>query len=277
MTGLTWWWFRGLGSLALAYELAVTQAYALSDRPPLEWHQGGHFRWAAPAGWSARETINGVSLTSPDRVITASSVIAMGMPGVATSDAFVVQALQSLPGYANLRVLAARALPDQPSGPMRAPWKIVELDIAYTYLGVPARGAWTCGISALLGMSYDVFMLGYQAPADHFDDARLWLWRVADSIAVTNLRGVAGNDQLITPRNHPLDNAALIESWRQKGLSEARISKARREAMMGYERVKDPQTGHVYEMPLERYDGTIGGYRNPVRPTELLQKTEPGE
>ena len=44
-----------------------------------------------------------------------------------------------------------------------------------------------------------------------------------------------------------------------------------------YERVKDPQTGQVYEMPLESYDGTVDGYRNPKRPTEILQKTEPGE
>jgi hypothetical protein len=41
--------------------------------------------------------------------------------------------------------------------------------------------------------------------------------------------------------------------------------------------VKDPETGRMYEMPLGDWDGTIGGYRNPVRPTEILQKTEPGE
>jgi hypothetical protein len=33
----------------------------------------------------------------------------------------------------------------------------------------------------------------------------------------------------------------------------------------------------MYEMPLGDWDGTIGGYRNPVRPTEILRKTEPGE
>jgi hypothetical protein len=45
--------------------------------------------------------------------------------------------------------------------------------------------------------------------------------------------------------------------------------------MMDYERVKDPEPGRIYEMPLEAWDDTIGGYRNPVRPTEILQKTEP--
>ena len=41
--------------------------------------------------------------------------------------------------------------------------------------------------------------------------------------------------------------------------------------------LKDPQTGQVYEMPLEAYDGTVGGYRNPRRPNEILQRTVPGE
>jgi hypothetical protein len=85
------------------------------------------------------------------------------------------------------------------------------------------------------------------------------------------------NDQLLRPRNNPLDNSGLIESWRRKGVSEARISQAQREGMMGYERMRDPSTGRMYDMPLEAYDGAAGGYRNPVRPTELLVKARPGE
>jgi hypothetical protein len=30
-------------------------------------------------------------------------------------------------------------------------------------------------------------------------------------------------------------------------------------------------------MPLEAWDDTIGGYRNPQRPGEILQPTPPGE
>jgi hypothetical protein len=48
-------------------------------------------------------------------------------------------------------------------------------------------------------------------------------------------------------------------------------------APLGIMRVKDPETSRIYEMPFEAWDGTIGGYRNPVRPTEIRQKTEPGE
>ncbi len=70
---------------------------------------------------------------------------------------------------------------------------------------------------------------------------------------------------------------AGIESWRRKGVSEARVSQAQREGMMGYERMKDPSSGRMYDMPLEAYDGAAGGYRNPVRPAELLVKAAPGE
>jgi hypothetical protein len=39
---------------------------------------------------------------------------------------------------------------------------------------------------------------------------------------------------------------------------------------MGYEEMQSPATGERYEMPLEAYDATVGGYRNPERPREIL-------
>jgi len=246
-------------------------------RPPLEIIHGTYFRWAQPAGWQSNETIAGVDLRAPDNVTAVGSAILLRSPGDTNPADFVMMTLRSLPGYANLRIVAKRGLPDQSSGRMRTPWKIAELELTFNYRGVPARGTWMCGISAIFGLSFDAFIVGYQTMASRFDQDRLWLSPIANSVAITNVAGVAGNDQLIQPKNNPLDNAALIESWRQKGLSDDHISKARREGMMGYERLKDPETGRIYEMPLEAYDGTVGGYRNPRRPAELLQRTGPGE
>jgi hypothetical protein len=76
-------------------------------------------------------------------------------------------------------------------------------------------------------------------------------------------------------QNHPLDNSALIESWRQKGISEDRITQAWREGMMGYERTMDPITGKMHNMPIEAYNGAKGGYLNPEGPRELLVKPSP--
>ena len=244
-------------------------------RPALVVRNGRCFRWSAPEGWTESETANGVTLTAPDRVTSVSSVLLLRSMGGTTPADFTLRAVSMIPGTTDVRTLSVKNLPDQPSG-YGAPWKVQEVEMSYRTDGTILRATWTTGIVPYFG-AFDAFMLGYQAPADHFDDMKLWLSPIARSVIITNPRQVAGNDTLVTPRNNPLDNSSLIESWRQKGLSEARISQARREATMGYERAKDPETGRIYEMPLETWDGTAGGYRNPQRPTEILQPTEPGE
>lgn len=48
---------------------------------------------------------------------------------------------------------------------------------------------------------------------------------------------------------------------------------------MGYERMKDPATGRIHEMPLESYDPVKGGYHSPDFPRDpnrLLVKPRPG-
>jgi hypothetical protein len=244
-------------------------------RPPLAVHQGRYSRWAVPAGWTESESTNGVTLTSPDELMSVSSALLLRSPGKTTPADFTVWMLGMVPGNSDLHVLATRDLPDQPSG-FGAPWKVQEIEMRYATNGNPVRATWTCGVVSVLG-TFDAFILGYQAPPADFDTVKLWLAPIARSVAITNPRQVAGNDSLLTPRNHPLDNSALLESWHQKGLAEDRISKAQREGTMGYERAKDPETGRVYEMPLESWDGGAGGYRNPQRPEEILQPTAPGE
>jgi len=246
-----------------------------AGRPPLAVHQGRYFRWAVPAGWTESESTNGVTLTAPDELMSVSSALLLRSPGKTTPANFTVWMLGMVPGNSDLRVLATRDLPDQPSG-FGAPWKVQEIEMRYAANGNPVRATWTCGVVSVLG-TFDAFILGYQAPPADFDTARLWLAPIARSVAITNPRQVAGNDSLLTPRNHPLDNSALLESWHQKGLAEDRISKAQREGTMGYERAKDPETGRVYEMPLESWDGAAGGYHNPQRPEEILQPTAAGE
>ena len=248
---------------------------ATAARPPLAVHQGHYFRWAVPVGWTESESANGVTLTAPDELTSVSSALLLRSPGRTTPADFTVWMLGMVPGNSDLRVLATRDLPDQPSG-FGAPWKVQEIEMRYAANGNPVRATWTCGVVSVLG-TFDAFILGYQASPADFDTAKLWLAPIARSVAITNPRQVAGNDSLLTPRNHPLDNSALLESWHQKGLAEDRISKAQREGTMGYERVKDPETGRVYEMPLESWDGAAGGYRNPQRPEEILQPTAPGE
>jgi hypothetical protein len=155
-------------------------------------------------------------------------------------------------------------------------WKVQEIELQYAVSGIPMRAIWTTGVMAVSGAS-NAFLLGYQAPPAKFDSAKLWLAAIARTVVMTNPVQMVGSGPTLTPRNQPLDNPALLEYWSQKGLSEYRISQAQREGTMGYERMKDAQTGRLYEMPLEAWDDAAGGYHNPQRPKEILQPAAPGE
>lgn len=250
---------------------------SMATRPPLQTHQGQYFRWSVPTGWNARESTSGVEMSSPDGLLKVDWAILLRSQGSSRPENFILMMLPKVPGYSNVRLIKVLGHRQQPSIYPGLPWDVAEMDIAYQYRGTPMRSTWTCGILNVHGRTYDATLSGYGAPEGQFDQAKLWLWQVANSVTITNPRQVAGNDTLITPKNNPLDNRGLIESWRQKGLSEDRISQGRREGTMGYERMKDTTTGQKWNMPLESYDGAAGGYRNPNRPNEILQKAQPGE
>ena len=86
-----------------------------AGRPPLAVHQGRYFRWAVPAGWTESESTNGVTLTAPDELMSVSSALLLRSPGKTTPANFTVWMLGMVPGNSDLRVLATRDLPDQPS------------------------------------------------------------------------------------------------------------------------------------------------------------------
>ena len=248
-------------------------------RPVLQVQQGQYFRWSAPAGWKHSESTNGVTLTAPDGRTKVMYAILLGSRGYMDPRNFLLSMMSRVPGIGGMRVAATRNLPNQPSGVPGSVWKVVEIDLSCTDNGRPVNGTFTSGINAYYG-TYDAMILGYQAPPEEWPRAKLFLPVMAKAITITNFRQVAGRDTLIPVKNNPLDNSGLIESWKQKGLSEQRISQAQREGTMGYERMKDPTTGKIHEMPLEAYDATKGGYHSPDFPRDenrLLVKPAPDE
>jgi hypothetical protein len=246
-------------------------ARAALQRPALRVQQGQYFRWSAPAGWTSRETSNGVDLFAPDGKTFVSSALLAGAFGTTTPRQFLELMVRQV--NPSLHVLNARALPQQPA--IMGPWQSEEYELSGTFQGISVRLSATVGVSSAYGRYWATMTL-CQSPSGMWARDRTWLPAIAGSIAVTNPRQVAGADRVMLPRNNPLDNSGLIESWRQKGLSDDRISQARQEATMGYERVQDSE-GRNYDMPYEAFDASAGGYRNPERPTELLQKTPVGE
>lgn len=241
-------------------------------RPVLEHQRGRYFRWSLPEDWSARETSSGVDLIAPGGTTFASSALLAGGFGVMTPQQFLLVMLRQL--NPTMRVTSARHLADQPG--ILGPWSIEEYELAGSANAIPVRMNAIVGVSTAYGRFWATMTL-YQSPAATWSQDRTWLPAVAQSIVVTDPQRVAGADRVLLPRNNPLDNSGLIESWRRRGLSEDRISQARREATMGYERMVDPQTGRHFDMPYESYDAGAGGYRNPLRPQELLRRAPAGE
>lgn len=243
-------------------------------RPPLAVQRGQFFTWAMPAEWRATETGNGVDMNSPNGRLWANSVLLTGSPGRTTPWDFLEMLLGKL-GATNINQISAHDLPPAASGYPGINWEIQEFELTFTDAkGVPQHANSTCGILNAYG-SYSVVLQSVSAPEDQFEQAKTWLPLLPQSVVAIDPSKIAYQDQLIPVRNHPLDNSGLMESWEQKNLSQDRISKAQREGMMGYERMVSPTTGRHYNMPLETYDGTAGGYRNPDHPEEILKPTQP--
>lgn len=262
-----------VAALGLAVAVSASPCFG-ADRPALVQQQGHYFRWMQPQGWRANETTNGVDLFAPDGITTASWSFLVRGQGAMTPQQFFGFFINNAP--VPIRVLSTRDLPSQPTGYMGTMWRLQEFETAATLNGAPARGDCTVGISSFYG-TYSAVMLCYSAPAAQWNNARLWLPEVARTVTITNPAEVAGNNTIIPPRNNPADDSALMESWRNRRISQDRIAKEQREATSGYERLRDPETGTMYELPLEAWDATRGGYVNPKRPTELLERVGPGE
>ncbi len=229
-------------------------------RPPLAVQRGQFFTWAMPANWRGSETGNGVDMISPDGKLAASAVLLTGNPGQTTPWDFLTNIMGKL-GATDINQVSAHDLPPAPSGYPGVNWEIQEFELTFNDAkGVSQHADSTCGILNAYG-GYSVILQSFSSPENEYDQAKTWLPLLPQSVAAIDPGKIAYQDQLIPVRNHPLDNSGLRES--------------QREGMMGYERMVSPTTGQYYNMPLERYDGTVGGYRNPDHPDEILSPTQP--
>lgn len=253
-------------------DLLAPKPAPTSQRPVLEVHQGRYFRWAVPSDWAKKESSTDLTLTALNGTVSVSAAVFIQLHGRSTPADFTVRVLGRIPENKSIQVISKRDLPEQPSG-IGLPWRLQELEMSYTVRGIPVHAIWTTGI-VRDDDTYDAYILGYQGSVAAFDRAKVWLAPVAASVAVINPEEVAGDDKMRAPTLHLPDDPALLESWRAQGLYEHRIAKVQREGMLGYERIKDPRTGRLFELPLEAWDRAGGGYHNPLRPVEVLQSSE---
>lgn len=267
---------RFAARLVAAAGLALTYLAAAAQAPALRPYQGQYFRVSVPAGWKVSETANGVDVVAPDGTTGTSFALLMGAIGQTTPRNFLTTILRGS-AYADLRIEKFKDLPNQP-GPMGMPWKVSEAELRFSSRGAPMQAYAVVAIAQGFNQYSAVMRISHAAPA-LWDKQRAILIAINDSVLITNPRQVAGADQVQLPRNRPLDETygSYQRAAPVRQASSDRLSQQRHEATLGYRRMKDPQTGKLYNMPNSAYDGTVGGYRNPARPNEILIPAKPGE
>lgn len=250
---------------------AAQAAYAWvgPERPALESRQGRAFAYSVPAGWHVTETSNGVDIAAPDGVTGVAASVLVGGFGHPTPQQYLMQILRTT-GQANARFLSVQPTPPRP-GPMGLQWRGIQAEIESAQRGQPIHIQATSQVLQGAGQ-YIAIVTGAQGPIAQWGHLRTWLPHVRDSIRITNGAIVTGNMANALPRG--IDDDAIYgdynRAWEARQVPEDQLSEARREATMGYTRQMDPNTGRIWDMPLEAYDPTVQGYRNPRHPHDLL-------
>jgi hypothetical protein len=260
----------GTTSTPLPPPLPTTKAPPVK-RPPLFRQQGKYFAWSMPQGWKFNETANGVDVYAPDEKSGAGVSVVFNYPGQTTPER-VIDRVNELMGITDAKTVKEKSLPEV-MGYGGIPWKLVERDFKYTYNGLKARRKATAGVQSY-GNGFHAALGYYACEAKRWDEMSTWLIAIVNSIVVTNPRQLANLDKVSLPKNNPMDHEALRGYWKEKGLSDSRIAQGQREGMMGYEEMESRDTGRTYQMPLETYDATKGGYHNPENYDEILEKPQ---
>jgi len=250
-------------------------APAKATRPILVSKSGGYFSWTAPEGWKSQETSNGVDLTSSDGKMGASSAVLIGSSGETDPWRFLNWALGAA-GFRQIEKLSEESLPSQPSGYPGNDYEVKAFVITYTDKdGFSRQAEVTVGICNVYGASSAAFQMYWSEPAE-FKKAKTWLPMLADDVRPLDASRLGNHNTVLMPRNHPLDDSSIMESWQARRDSQDRIDQMQHETTMGYERMTSSNGSH-YNMPFELYDPKIGGYRDPADPNQAMKHAPPGE
>lgn len=260
------------GEASPAAAPAGSQAGTGPRRPALEYRQGRAFACAVPQGWRVSESDNGIEIVAPDGVTAVVGSIVLGAAGQPSPEAYLRQNLARV-GQPDARFVSVRPAQDWPGPTPQLTWKGIEAEIESRQNGRPIHIRATSHVLQGAGQ-YSAIVTGAQAPSEEWDEVKDWLPRVRDSIRLTNGAIPGASMAAALPRGIRHDDiyGRYNDAWTARQVPAADLSQARREGTMGYVRLIDPETDRVWELPLEAYDATVGGWRNPVKPDLLLQK-----
>ncbi|HEX6909747.1 MAG TPA: hypothetical protein VF142_05120 [Longimicrobium sp.] len=252
--------------------LAAADAGSQARRPPLELRQGRVFAYLLPQGWAARESDNGIEIVAPDGVTAVVASIVLGAAGRPSPERYLRDNLARV-GQPDARFVSVRPAQDWPGPTPQFTWRGIEAEIESRQNGTPIHIRATSHVLQGAGQ-YSAIVTGAQSPSGEWASVRDWLPRVRDGIRLTDGSIPGAGMAAALPRGvrHDEVYGRFNDAWTARRVPAAELSQAQREGTMGYVRLVDPETDRVWELPLEAYDPTVGGWRNPVKPDLLLQK-----
>ncbi len=238
----------------------------------LIFYKGSVFGAKVPQGWDVTDNESGIEVVNPiDSNVGVSGVIAVGWYGYQTPDGFISFMLEAIgaTGVQYENQSAEETVKDPVSG---LSWVMKTKTFTFDKNGQRLKAKASAGV--LNGYGQFMGMItAFQTTPEKWGKWAPTLERIAQSITIINPSKAGGIDKVRLPTATDLanDSSPLMESWEYKNRSQDRTSHEFSDAIMGQESdLMSPSTGRTYTLPLTSYDPTVGGYRNPDNPSEIL-------
>ncbi len=237
----------------------------------LEIYRGRVFSVSKPSDWKVIESANGIDVYDPssNETVGIGGAVLIGAAGQATPMQFADGYLSTL-GVQVEKVVREQMLPSEP-GAMGTQWQRGVKE--YILLRKGARLHVQLYVAVCNGWGqFSTQVKQMYSPASEWAKWESTLSAMAESLKIIDGSAVGGVREMAAslPKNNPADSSSIMSTWENKMASDTRISQGQQEAMMGYQRGLSESTGRYHDVPLNTYDPTIGGYRNPDNPNEML-------
>ncbi|MDP3999823.1 MAG: hypothetical protein Q8Q11_00080 [bacterium] len=236
-------------------------------------YQGDVFAIKKPGSWKVTDNLNAIETSDPDDPLTGvSGSIILGAFGEQTPDGHLRQVLDSI-GATEVRYehrSAEERVKERWTG---LTWVIRTQTFTFRDAnGNRVKAKASAGVLQGSGQ-YVAMISSFQTTPDKWGRWAPALERIMQTILITDGKRAGGYDKVRLPTAADVrsDSSPLMESWEYRNRSGDHNSQGFSDATLGQESgLVSSSSGTSYTLPLADYDPTVGGYRNPDQPSEIL-------
>lgn len=236
-------------------------------------YKGQVFGAKIPKGWTVQDNESGIDILDPgDSNTGAAGAVAVGWFGQQTPDGFIDFMLQMI-GASSVNYENESAEEEIKDPIYGLTWVMKTKTFTFSKDGLILKAKASAGVLNGYGQ-FTGMITAFQTTPDKWFAWSPTLERVAQSITIINPSKAGGIDKVRLPTAADLanDSSPLMDSWNYRNSSQSKTSHKWSDAIMGQESdLVSPSTGQSYTLPLNSYDPTVGGYRNPDNSGEILK------